>query len=265
VIFFFVCLCTVSCVFAQTSNYERVPASQTGDGPGLVYTTAFSSKYNTTYYLATVSNPVSYFRVLAPTLANGSCGGYQNTSTRAAKEGCLFATNGGPFLTNQPPTAETCLGYVVSDSNIIQEQSTTNANFGLTKDNYFIIGVLNPQDVESMGYTQLLSGFGWLVRNGTAYTSTSTLIAPRTAIGTTTEGELLILEVDGEEDTAQGLNLTETATWFKQLGAYNAVNLDGGGSSVAYYNGKVVSYPTCHDTSEKCERAVTTITCVMPK
>ena len=41
-----------------------------------------------------------------------------------------------------------------------------------------------------------------------------------------------------------------------------AVNIDGGGSSVAVYKGKVVSHPTCADTPVECERAVLTTTCV---
>ena len=61
-----------------------------------------------------------------------------------------------------------------------------------------------------------------------------------------------------------GLTLQETAAWFMELGAYNAINLDGGGSSVTFYNGTMVSKPTCIDTPVVCERAVTTMTCIMP-
>lgn len=42
-----------------------------------------------------------------------------------------------------------------------------------------------------------------------------------------------------------------------------AVNLDGGGSTTAVYNGRIYNRPTCADTPEPvCERAVTTIVCI---
>jgi N-acetylglucosamine-1-phosphodiester alpha-N-acetylglucosaminidase len=41
-----------------------------------------------------------------------------------------------------------------------------------------------------------------------------------------------------------------------------AINIDGGGSSTAVYNGEVIDYPTCNDTPTKCQRSVVTITCV---
>ena len=39
-------------------------------------------------------------------------------------------------------------------------------------------------------------------------------------------------------------------------------NLDGGGSSVSVYKGKVISKPTCLDTHFICQRPVTSITCI---
>lgn len=40
-------------------------------------------------------------------------------------------------------------------------------------------------------------------------------------------------------------------------------NLDGGGSSVSVYNGKVISKPTCYDIHFICERSVSSIACMM--
>jgi exopolysaccharide biosynthesis protein len=56
--------------------------------------------------------------------------------------------------------------------------------------------------------------------------------------------------------------LIELADLFISLGAINGVALDGGGSSVSYYDGRVISSPTCTDTITRiCERNVTSITC----
>ena len=87
-------------------------------------------------------------------------------------------------------------------------------------------------------------------------------MAPRTAVGVTADGSLLLLVVDGEEDILAGANLYMMQDIFLSLHAVAAVNIDGGGSSVAVYKGKVVSHPTCADTPVECERAVLTTTCV---
>ncbi|MFG3255591.1 phosphodiester glycosidase family protein [Streptomyces sp. NPDC048172] len=56
--------------------------------------------------------------------------------------------------------------------------------------------------------------------------------APRTAVGFSKDGGTMhVLTVDGRQTTSGGVTLTELALMMKKLGAYNALNLDGGGSS----------------------------------
>lgn len=56
--------------------------------------------------------------------------------------------------------------------------------------------------------------------------------APRTAVGFSRDGqEMYILTVDGRQASSAGVTLTELATMMADLGAYNALNLDGGGST----------------------------------
>jgi len=57
---------------------------------------------------------------------------------------------------------------------------------------------------------------------------------PRTAIGSDEEGKTLILVVvDGRQpDFSEGMNLYELAQLMKELGCWQATNMDGGGSSV---------------------------------
>ncbi|CAM9411995.1 unnamed protein product, partial [Phaeothamnion confervicola] len=70
-------------------------------------------------------------------------------------------------------------------------------------------------------------------------------------------------QVDGQEDIASGLSLSELADVLAGMGVESAVNLDGGGSSVAVGAGGVVlGRPTCLDTATVCERAVANIMCV---
>jgi hypothetical protein len=58
---------------------------------------------------------------------------------------------------------------------------------------------------------------------------------PRTAIGLSKDGRtLLLMVVDGREGSAQGMTCRESARVLRALGAWNAINLDGGGSSALY-------------------------------
>ncbi|WP_206322658.1 phosphodiester glycosidase family protein [Streptomyces sp. HNM0575] len=56
--------------------------------------------------------------------------------------------------------------------------------------------------------------------------------APRTAVGFSKDGTTMhVMSVDGRQAASDGVTLTELARMMKDLGAYNALNLDGGGSS----------------------------------
>jgi len=76
--------------------------------------------------------------------------------------------------------------------------------------------------------------------------------APRTAIGITADGKLLLVCVDGRQPkTSEGMNLKELSNLMVKLGAVDAMNLDGGGSTTLYLMGKVMNSP-----SDGCERPV---------
>ena len=68
--------------------------------------------------------------------------------------------------------------------------------------------------------------------------------APRTAVGLKQDGTLLMLVVDGRSNNSAGLTLAELAAYLLRLGAREAVNFDGGGSSVMAINGLVVNKPS---------------------
>lgn len=68
---------------------------------------------------------------------------------------------------------------------------------------------------------------------------------PRTAIGIDKDGKLIILVVDGRKPYySTGLTLTELAYTMIGLGAVDAMNLDGGGSTAMAVRGKLVNRPS---------------------
>jgi hypothetical protein len=74
---------------------------------------------------------------------------------------------------------------------------------------------------------------------------------PRTAIGATADGKLIVLVCDGRQmNGSSGYTLPEMAARLVELGASTAVNLDGGGSSTFVgREGKVLNRPSDSGTS----------------
>ncbi|MBK6935804.1 MAG: phosphodiester glycosidase family protein [Chitinophagaceae bacterium] len=61
---------------------------------------------------------------------------------------------------------------------------------------------------------------------------------PRTAMGYSKDNKLIILVVEGRNPNAGGATLTQEAQILKDLGCWEALNLDGGGSSCLLINGR---------------------------
>ena len=59
----------------------------------------------------------------------------------------------------------------------------------------------------------------------------NTSARPRSAIGYTADGIVLIFAIEGGNTTNAGVNLADEAAFVKNLGCTNAINLDGGGST----------------------------------
>jgi exopolysaccharide biosynthesis protein len=83
--------------------------------------------------------------------------------------------------------------------------------------------------------------------------------APRTAIGVTKDGHVLLTVVDGRHKTI-GMSLLELALFMQEMGAVDAMNLDGGGSSEMVIKGKVMNKP-----SDGKERSVGDALIIAPK
>ncbi len=68
---------------------------------------------------------------------------------------------------------------------------------------------------------------------------------PRTLAGVTGTGALLLVTVDGRRPGySAGVSLPEAARLMRDLGAVDALNLDGGGSSTMVFGGRVVNRPS---------------------
>jgi len=98
-----------------------------------------------------------------------------------------------------------------------------------------------------------VGGFPRLLRAGRPAADSGTVVRPefgerrhpRTAVGVTRDGRLLLVVVDGrQEPYSAGMTLPELAWLMSLLGAEEALNLDGGGSTAMVVEGKVVNRPS---------------------
>lgn len=96
----------------------------------------------------------------------------------------------------------------------------------------------------------IISGGPYLVKNSEVFVDmTAQKLGaiggknPRSAVGYTKDNEMILVAVDGREGSSVGMTLMQLANFMKSAGCVNAMNLDGGGSTVMYINGRVVNRP----------------------
>jgi hypothetical protein len=97
-----------------------------------------------------------------------------------------------------------------------------------------------------------VGGFPELLRDGRPVLADQTVNPsfgaqrhPRTAAGWTADGRLLFVAVDGRQPPySDGMSLDELTWLFQRLGATDALNLDGGGSTALVVEGALVNRPS---------------------
>lgn len=80
-----------------------------------------------------------------------------------------------------------------------------------------------------------------LVANGEPCDINISGVNPRTAIGQRSDGAILMLVIDGRQVISMGATLQDLVDIMMDYGAVNACNLDGGSSSLMWYQGDYVN------------------------
>lgn len=97
---------------------------------------------------------------------------------------------------------------------------------------------------------EAIGGSPVLLRNGKRWfaESTRTFVRarhPRTLVGWNDKGDVWLVTVDGRQPgTSAGFSLGEAAKFMRELGATEAINLDGGGSTTFVVRGRVANLPS---------------------
>ena len=114
---------------------------------------------------------------------------------------------------------------------------------GIDENNILHVGFTS---LEELTERKIRDGAGYgptLVSNGKAVDDEllASGLNPRTAIGQRKDGAILLLVIDGRQPNSLGATYADEAEIMLRFGAVNALNLDGGSSSLMWFQGKYIN------------------------
>ncbi|MBM4037172.1 MAG: phosphodiester glycosidase family protein [Planctomycetes bacterium] len=152
------------------------------------------------------------------------------TSSFLAKHKCQAAINAAPFspVVNAEGAAHDIEGLQVSRGEKVSEPTQYPALL-ITKDNKAAVAS-PPFELERAW--NAVAGFGLVLKAGQVLGSDKPF-HPRTAAGVSRDGRYLyLLVIDGrQQGFSEGASTAEVGEWLKLLGAWDGLNLDGGGTT----------------------------------
>lgn len=131
---------------------------------------------------------------------------------------------------------------VVSDSEVYYAEKGIQEGFvGFDRNHVMHVGMLYPNAIQERGIQSGVCFGPVLVSNGIPKEQTYSGINPRTGIGQRSDGAVLMLVIEGRKAYSYGATYADMAEIFLSYGAVNACNLDGGSSSMMWYQGDYVN------------------------
>ena len=171
------------------------------------------------------------------------------TSVIAERNNAIFAVNGDYYGFRDT-------GYVMRNGYLYRSdpgKDPEQEDLVLYENGAFAIlreADVTAEEIRDSGATDIFSFGPGLVMDGEITVSEDDEVEraqvtnPRTAIGLLSPLHYLFVVSDGRTDESVGLSLYELAGLMKDLGCITAYNLDGGGSSTMWFNGRVLNRPT---------------------
>ena len=158
----------------------------------------------------------------------------------AAVNGGGFSDSGGLGNGGRP------LGLVISSGEVLNKADIDSDHaivVGFNQDNVLLVGKMTSTEALEKGMRDALAFGPALVVNGEAarVSGSSSGLNPRTAIGQRADGAVLLLVIDGRQASSLGATYADLISVMVEYGAVNAVNLDGGSSSLMYYKGEYLN------------------------
>jgi hypothetical protein len=175
-----------------------------------------------------------------PLTAGGSPGGSVETTSQTTAQflqssGAQVAINANFFnncCSTTTPANETFNGLAISNGTLVAPDESGFADLLLTANNQ--ASMVAGGSANLNGVSNAVAGSGFVVQNGVNIGASTVGGAsdPRTLIGLSQNDQYLYLvTIDGGSSDGNGVTGSEEANFMLDLGAYNAINMDGGGST----------------------------------
>ncbi len=178
----------------------------------------------------------------------------RTVSQAAQSLGVPIVVNGdGWGINNRFPNS-----IAASDGNFYQKSRMDFRPWiNISKDNKVTFDWKNPS-----GLYNAVSGDRFLIQKGKYNEAIQAVNKdPRTTIGFTKDGKLILIVADGRTPQSAGLSFREMSDILLGYNTETAINLDGGGSSALWINDKVVNVPIDQGIPGK-ERLVANHLCI---
>ena len=165
----------------------------------------------------------------------------------AKRYDAVAAINGGGFEdSGGVGNGGTPVGLVVSEGKVKHTGRDRNYNItvGFDKDNIMVLAKnMSDDDAKAKGIRDAITFGPALIVNGepASVRGESSGLNPRTAIGQRKDGAVLMLVIDGRQASSLGATYSDLITIMLEYGAVNAINMDGGSSSLMYYKGEYLN------------------------
>ncbi|MCR5174105.1 MAG: phosphodiester glycosidase family protein [Oscillospiraceae bacterium] len=147
-----------------------------------------------------------------------------------------FKDDGGGGLGGQPE------GLTIVDGVAYSKDSISTEGFaGLDRNGILHVGFYSYEECVANDIVHAVSFGPILISNGEPVEPPSSSVNPRTAIGQRADGAIIMLVVDGRQVHSIGATYQDMMDIMLDYGAVNAINMDGGSSTVMYYKGRYVN------------------------
>lgn len=171
----------------------------------------------------------------------------KKTTMIAQENDAVVAINGGGFTRRTSKIIPS--GHFIQDGKILYNSGGKAKLVGFNKDDVLVLLDVTADEAIEQGVRDALTFSPFLIVNGVASTFKGDGgygKRPRTAIGQRQDGIVLMVVIDGKR-MGTGISMPDLTDLFLKYKAYNAANLDGGGSSTLVINKELVNSPAGWD------------------
>lgn len=162
----------------------------------------------------------------------------------------LGGVNAGGFSdANGKGGGGTPTGLIIENGEIkyIDEKLSKFNIIGFNNDNILVVGRYTLKEIKNLNLKDAVDFRPFLIVNGKPtkmYGNGGWGVSPRTAIGQRADGTVLFVVIDGRQIHSMGASMRQLQEIMVENGAVNAANLDGGSSSVLYFEDKIINRPS---------------------